>query len=120
MLADIGGCLAGIALFPLFVLIPGYSAAWALDLFSFRQRTTAFRIALSVPLAIAICPIITYLAGWFGSMRLVWAIYAAAAVYFLAVVRRGRNALSRDMLPFVGIAAVWLVIALYAMIDFQS
>jgi hypothetical protein len=120
MLADVAGSLAAIALFPLFVFIPGYAAAWALDIFSFRHRTPAFRIALSVPLSIAICPIVTYVAGRFGSMPLVWAIYIAAAVYFLAVLRRGRRVLSRDLLPFAGMAVVWLAIALYAMIDFQS
>jgi hypothetical protein len=119
-LADVAGSLAAVALFPLFLVIPGYAAAWALDLFSFRRRTTAFRVALSVPLAIALCPIVTYLAGRFGSMHLVWPLYAAAVVYFFAVLRRGRNTLSRDMLPFVGIVLVWLAVVLYAMVDIQS
>jgi hypothetical protein len=119
MRADVAGCLAAVALFPLFLFIPGYAAAWALDLLAFRRRTTAFRIALSIPLAIALCPIITYLAGRFASMRVVWLIYAAAAVYFLSVLRRGRNRFTRDMLTFCAIAAVWLGVALYSLIDFQ-
>jgi hypothetical protein len=119
-LADVAGSLAAVALFPLFLVIPGYAVAWALDLFSFRRRTTAFRIALSVPLAIALCPILTYLAGRFGSMHLVWALYGAAAIYVLAVARRSRDRLTRDMLPFAAIAAVWLVIALYSMVDIQT
>ena len=77
----LAGCLEAIALFPLFVLIPGYAAAWALHLFDFRERSLAFRLALSLPLSIALCPIVTYLAGRFGSMFAVYGVYTAAALY---------------------------------------
>ena len=117
MLADIAGCLLAISLFALFLFIPGYAAAWALDLFEFRTRSWTFRAAAAVPLGIAFCPILTYLAGRFASMRAVSAIYAIAALYFLTTLRRAR--ISRLPRMACIAAAVWLAVALYSMVDFQ-
>jgi hypothetical protein len=118
---DLAGSLLAICLLPLFLWIPGYSVAWLLDLFDFRRRTTAFRIALSLPLSIAVCPIATYLLGRFVSMTAVWGFYAAAAVVFLAVHRRHprRIGLPAGSAVFVGISAVWLGIALLYLADMQ-
>jgi len=126
MIDDLIGSLKAIGLFPLFVFFPGYAIAWLLSLFEFRQRTTAFRIALSIPLSLAICPIVTYLAGRFGSMRAVWVFYAAAAIHFLAVsigqLRKGapwRLGIPKDMRIFAIICAVWLAVAIVSLIDIQ-
>jgi hypothetical protein len=126
MLDDLIGSLKAIGLFPLFVMIPGYAAAWLLNLSEFRRRTLAFRLAFSVPLSLAICPIVTYLAGRFGSMNAVWTLYGAAATYFMAVsagqLRQGIPRVSfirKDMRIFVAISAAWIVIALFSLIDFQ-
>ena len=75
MLEDLSGSLRAIYLLPLFILIPGYTIAWLCDLFDFRRRSGPFRLALSIPLSIAICPIVTYLLGRVGSMDAVWAFY---------------------------------------------
>jgi hypothetical protein len=58
-LTDIAASIAAVCLFPLFVLVPGYAVAWLLDLFGFRRRTWLFRATLSVPLSIAIAPILS-------------------------------------------------------------
>ena len=42
---DLAGSLLAICLLTLFLWVPGYSLAWLLDLFDFRRRTAAFRIA---------------------------------------------------------------------------
>jgi hypothetical protein len=127
MIDDLIGSLKAIGLFPLFVLVPGYATAWLLRLFEFRQRTTAFRIALSIPLSMAICPIATYLTGRFGSMNAVWVFYAVAAIYFLAVslgqLRKAiprRFGLPRDLRIFAIISAVWLAVAIFSLIDIQN
>jgi hypothetical protein len=86
MLADIAGFLLAVAIFPLFIFVPGYAAGWLLDLWAFRRRSALFRAALSVTLSVALCPILTYLAGRFGSMTAVWLMYGAAAAYFAAVL----------------------------------
>ncbi len=123
MLADIAGCMAAVCLFPLFVLLPGYAIAWLTDLFEFRRRTLAFQLALSIPLSIAICPAVTYFAGRFGSMTVVWALYAVS--WICAAIVAARRAAHRkiSLAPYsrivVAIFAVWAAIAIFSLIDLQ-
>jgi len=125
MVADLAATLAAVCLFPLFVFIPGYVAASLGNLFDFRRRTLVFRAALSVPLSIALCPILIYLAGRFFSMQAVWILYAACWVAFVPlVVRDVRHGTLRLNIPrewwiFGAIAGGWLVLALFSSIDLQ-
>jgi hypothetical protein len=119
MLADIAGCAAAVSLFPLFVLVPGYAVAWLTDLFEFRRRTLAFRLALSIPLSIAVCPVVTYFAGRFGSMPTVWALYAASWICALAVAVRRPMSLAPYSRIVAVIPAAWAAIAILALIDLQ-
>jgi hypothetical protein len=123
-LTDIAASIAAVCLFPLFVLIPGYAVAWLLDLFDFRRRTWLFRWALSIPLSIAIAPILSYLAGRYLSMTAVWLLYAASWVYVSVVVLRGR----KDAMPrssagawrmAVAILSIWGALALFSLVDLQ-
>src|SRR5580692_2894689 len=128
-LTDVAASMAAVCLFPLFVLIPGYALAWLLDLFEFRRRTWLFRGALSVPLSIAIAPILSYLAGRYFSMTAVWVLYAASWVYVAVVVFRGfalRG--SKEPAPrspagtwrmAVAILSVWGALALFSLVDLQ-
>ncbi|HEX3746548.1 MAG TPA: hypothetical protein VHW09_21575 [Bryobacteraceae bacterium] len=119
MLADLAGCVAAVCLFPLFVLLPGFALGWLTGLFDFRRRTFAFQLALSVPLAMAICPAVTYLAMRFGSMTAVWAIYAVSWMYALAVAVRRPMSLApytRVVACFLG---AWAAIAILSLIDLQ-
>ncbi len=129
MLDDIAGSLRAICLFPLCVLIPGYAAAWALDLLNFRGRTEAFRLAASVPLSIALCPIVTFLAGRFGGWTAIFVFYAAAACGFAGIMamrftRRSSSAPPRthnfrQWAPFAAAAIVWLAICVLSQVDLQ-
>ena len=119
MLADIAGCVAAVCLFPLFVLLPGYAVAWLTDLFEFRRRTFAFQLALSIPLAIAICPAVTYFAARFGSMTAVWVLYAASWICAVAIAVRRPMSLA-PYTRFVTIAVGgWAAIAILSLIDLQ-
>lgn len=122
MREDIAGSLTAVALFPLFILLPGYAIAWLADLFEFRRRTAAFRLALAAPLSIAICPIITFLLGRFCGMGAVWIFYAAAWAFpgvLLRHPRRFRFRLAAEW-RVAGIAlGVWLAMALGSLIDIQ-
>jgi hypothetical protein len=133
-LTDIAASIAAVCLFPLFVLIPGYAVAWLLDLFDFRRRTWLFRAALSVPLSIAIAPILSYLAGRYFSMTAVWGLYAASWAYVAVVVLRGvvlRGVVRRgghEPAPrspagawrmAVVILSVWGALALFSLVDLQ-
>ena len=118
MLADLAGCAAAVCLFPLFVLLPGYAVAWLTDLFEFRRRTLAFQLALSIPLAIAICPAVTYFLGRFGSMTAVWGFYAALGIYTAVKLRRRLSPA-----PYTGLVlpifAAWAAIAMFSLIDLE-
>jgi hypothetical protein len=121
MFEDLRGALAAIALFPLFVLVPGYVLASLLDLFDFRNRTFAFRLCLAAALSIAVCPIFTYLAARFISLNAVWAVYVAtsAALPFLLVRHRERLRLPDGWGTFALVLAGWLVVCVFSLIDLQ-
>ena len=124
MLADLGLTLVALCLFPLFVLVPGYTLAWLANLFDFRRRSPEFRVALSVPLSIAVCPILTYLAGRFGSMQTVWWLFAALWLCFLTILVRTSGTVNltgffKRNRTVIAIAAVWVGVALLSLVDLQ-
>jgi hypothetical protein len=123
MLQDVLGALAAIALLPVFLVLPGYALAWALDLFEFRRRTGAFRFAFALPLSIAVCPIVTYLAARFGSMKLALGMYAIAALVSITMLaragRRKHGPDTRFHLKIAAILGIWLVVCLFSLVDLQ-
>jgi hypothetical protein len=58
--SDLLGVGAGFLLYALFAFAPGYTFGWLTDVFEFRQRRLATRIAAAVPLSIGLTPITTY------------------------------------------------------------
>src|SRR5271157_1061484 len=124
MLADLSRSLLAVCLYPLFVVVPGYSLAWLLDLCEFRRRTLAFRAALSLCLSMAVCPIVTYLAERYGSARLVWALYGAAWGFFVVVAAWDwQNCrpirFSRKDVVAGTLVLVWMAVALLSLVDVQ-
>jgi hypothetical protein len=123
MLQDLLGALRAIAIFPMFVLAPGFVVAWALNLFEFRGRTLSFRLALSVPLSISVCPILTYLTGRFASMTAVWALYVSMAVAFLLLLTLSRKSTPKSdaslRRPIAAVILVWLAVSLLSTVDLQ-
>jgi len=121
MLEDLAACLKAICVFPLVVVAPGFGIAWLCDVFEFRRRTLAFRLALGIPFSIAVCPVATYLLGRFFGMTAVGGFYIAAACLFLsALLRSPRPVLvSREAKVFAAAAAIWLAVALGSLIDLQ-
>jgi len=86
MAADVKGSLLAILIFPLFVWAPGYVLGFAFNLFEFRRRSAAFRAVISLPLAIALCPILTYFVGRCGSMSAAQGAYLAVDLALLALL----------------------------------
>ena len=119
MLADLGGSLAAVAVYPLFTFIPGYVVAWLLDLFEFRRRTFVGRFVVSVPLSIAVCPVAVYLAGRFLSMGAVWTLFIGLWAAFAILLLRGKVPFSRVPRWAVTLTAAWLAVALLASVDLQ-
>ncbi|MFZ1915944.1 MAG: hypothetical protein WAU58_00095 [Terriglobales bacterium] len=124
-LIDTFGTLnACLALLP-FMVVPGYVLGWALDLFEFRQRRTILKLILSVPLSIALCPMLSYLMGRFLQFGL-WVFYIgvfAAGVLLLA--REFQRAklrsisLSKHAWIALGLVSLWAVVAIGSTIDIQ-
>jgi len=124
MFADLGGSLAAFCIWTLFALAPGYAAGWWLNLMEFRRQTPLVRITLSVPLSLALFPVLAYLAARYGSMTAVWILYGTCWISFAAVaVRKGERWYGWDLsgLPrgLAAAAAAWLGIALFSLVDLQ-
>jgi hypothetical protein len=130
MIQDLAEGLAAFSLFPLFLLIPGYVLGWLTDVLSFRRRVVAVRIALSVVLAVAVFPIVTYLIARLIFFPCVWFVYASTWLTFLLMVTRsmrriGINALlasfrnGKLLLPFTLALGAWVVLTILALSDIQ-
>ena len=105
------------------VLVPGYVAGWALDLFEFRQRRPILRLILAVPLSIAICPMLSYLLARFLEPGL-WAsyisVFAACALLLANAARRWDvGSVSRYTWIGLGLTALWVMAAIGSMVDLQ-
>ena len=119
LISDFTGIATAFALFSLLAFFPGYAIGWLLNLFEFRTRLTAFRLAASVPLSIAIAPVTGFTAGrWLGP-NAIWFVYAAlGAVAFVSGACRGFPKLNvRASFPFLAFMALWLAIAFVALAD---
>ena len=120
-ISDLLGSLAAFSLFPLFVLVPGYAAGWLLNLFAFRSRTFAFRLALSIPLSISIGPILTYLLAHFLSMGAVWMLFGASWLYVAVLAASGLRRAARPRISalILALACGWTGLALLSLVDLQ-
>ncbi len=113
-----------LAVFAVVLFMPGYVFGWLLGLFGFRQRTLLARCAISVPLSVAICPILTYLL-WRWSPVAVWLMYGGCAIAFGALLyyerRRllSRPKLTKRNVAVLAIAAGWVVICTFCLVDLQ-
>jgi hypothetical protein len=120
-ISDLLGSLTAFSLFPLFVLVPGYAAGWLLNLFAFRSRTPAFRLALSVPLSISIGPILTYLLAHFLSMSAVWMLFSASWLYGAVLAGSGLRRAARPRISplILALACGWTGLVLLSLVDLQ-
>jgi hypothetical protein len=118
--ADLRACATGFLLFPLYGFVPGYVAAWLLDLFSFRRRTVPFRAALSIPLSISVCPITVYLVSRFVSMTAVaWMFGTLWLAFAVIVAREPRRTFGGFGRAIPLLAAAWILVALLSLVDMQ-
>jgi hypothetical protein len=117
-----------LAIYPLFLFIPGYVLGWFTNAFGFQRHRLAMRMSISIALSISVCPIVTYLVGRLFSFLAVWFVYVLTwwlflAVFVLAVRQRGIRSLLTDSggnIPAVGMilaVAAWVVLGTLALID---
>jgi hypothetical protein len=128
--ADFTTTLVAFVAFSLFAIVPGYVAGWLTDACGFRRGSVLRQAALTVPLSIAVLPILVYLPWRFLSITAVWLVMAAMAAAFLIIVtnelrdaRRRADAFrcQRRAAWTVGVTAValWLLIALASLLDLR-
>ena len=116
--------MAGFCLFLLVAFLPGYALGNLTDVLRFRTRTLAFQLAASVPLALAIGPIVAFTVGRWLSLTAVLGVNAGLSAYALyllarAVKKSSFNSTDKKFPVFLGLIAIWLVIALVSLADIQ-
>ncbi|MBV9766193.1 MAG: hypothetical protein JOZ48_15210, partial [Acidobacteriaceae bacterium] len=126
MVADYTAILIAVFLFSFVSFIPGYALGWLLDVMRFRERTFCWRLALSVPLSMAVGPVLTYLTGRWLSMSAVGVMFGALSVGGLVLLgtelKRWRNAfshLSRTHFQVFWVLGAWAIIAGLSLADLQ-
>jgi hypothetical protein len=123
-LSDLIATSAAFCLFALFLFVPGYVFGWLLDIFGFRRRSLRARLAMSTPLSIGICPILTYLL-WRWSLPAVWTMYAGCWIAFLALLVHdrclwlSRPRISKTVGILLAIVAGWVVVGMLCLVDMQ-
>ncbi len=109
MLADFAGVTIAFLLFSCLTVLPGYTLGSFLNILQFRRREATFRLAISVPIAIAVGPILSFLTG-----RFAWPIYALLSLPAIPLMLKARR---KPKIPWPVFA--WCAIALLALSDLQ-
>ena len=108
------------------LLAPGYVIAWFTGVLDFRRITSPWKLLVSLPLSVAVCPIVTYWIGFNGSWTPVLAFYGVCFLLFLSLLAGLWN--HDALLPWLRgfrsvprsgwiIPAVWLIIAIASLTD---
>lgn len=109
MLADFAGVAVAFFLFSCLTVLPGYTLGSFLNILNFRRREATFRLAISVPLAISVGPILSFLTG-----RAAWPIYILLSLPAIPLMLRTRR---KPAIPWPVFA--WCALALLALSDLQ-
>jgi len=117
MLADYRGIGVAFLLFSGLTVFPGYTLGWLFDVLEFRRREAGFRLAISVPLAIALGPVMSYLIGRSLSLTAACWFYAALSVAAIPLMTRKRGRF-RNVAVFCVVAG-WCLWAAFALADLQ-
>src|SRR5579864_5487575 len=124
MISDLVATSVAFFLFALVISVPGYVFGWLADVFGFRERPLLARFAISVPMSVGVCPILTYLL-WHWSIIAVWVMYATFWITFLALLIHERHiwiskpAISCRTGIVLAIVAGWVVLGLLCLVDLQ-
>jgi hypothetical protein len=123
MAADCLAILEGFCLFSIVALLPGYAFGWLTNVLAFRSRTLPFRAVASVPLSIAVGPILSFTVGRWFSLDAVSGVYACLGAYTLylaaRIPRAGFAGLFKRFRVFYALIAAWGLIAVLSLADMQ-
>jgi hypothetical protein len=121
--SDLVAISAAFALFALLALLPGYAIGWLTNVLGFRLRSLPFRLAASVPVSLAIVPIIDYTIGRWLSLDAIWIVDMVLCVAAVSSGALKREALSaagldfRRLWPFAALIGAWMMIAILSLAD---
>ena len=127
-LHDIVYSCVGCVLFIPILLAPGYVLAWFTRVLDFRELTGPWRVLVSLPLSIAICPTATYWVGMSGSWRPVFLLYGICFLVWMSLLLglAGHERLPQWLggfrsVPRAGwfIPAIWFVVAIASLVNLQ-
>jgi hypothetical protein len=119
MLADLAGIAAAALIFPFFLLLPAYPLAWILNPGRLRCRPIWHQALLTLPVAVALLPIIVFLTARLASFAVSWAVIGAlslATPLILISTPRARHG-SRLWILALGIFAFWTAAAALSLAD---
>jgi hypothetical protein len=122
-LQDLLSTAVASALFPLFLLLPGYALGWILNVLRFREQTPLICLLLSLPLSLALTPAIIFLMGRALSMQSVGVFYLLVWVALLVILATRRFSWRRFpsgvLKPVVLISAAWILTVSLSLADLQ-
>jgi len=125
---DLVGSALSCLLFIPILLAPGYVVAWFTEVFGFRGLTPPWKVLVSLPLSVAICPILTYWAGLGGSWIPVFALYGFCFAIWLSLLAGlwGHDRFPRWLggfraVPRAGwvIPGVWFAVGILSLVNLQ-
>ncbi len=122
MLSDCVAIFVSFCLFSLVGFFPGYTLGWLLDVLQFRKRSLSFRMAMSVPLSIALGPIVGYFVGRWISLSaacVVYGVLSAGALFLLARERLRNHDRKRVACRILALVLIWAVVATFSLADLQ-
>ena len=123
-LHDIFGAVLASAFFALVYIAPGYVTGWLLDLFDFRQRTSAARFVIAIVLSVAISPILLFLIYHFTSAQITILFLLVIGIAFSIILLKSKYAsLPDDATSFYRTALLvaigWVIFAILFIVDIQ-
>lgn len=125
MLEQITGLALALAVFPLFLWVPGATLGYAVNLLDFRSRSVPVRLALGLLFSLCCCPILTYFIVRFGGFSAAFTFYALVWIAALGLATRHLHGLLRAAGELVtrhwGVLVVcgaWILVGAVSEIDF--
>lgn len=119
---DIFGSLRAVAAFAAILLVPGFCLAQAIDLFGFRARSLADRLAWAVALSFAITPLVAVELTKYTSLALVCWLSLLVAAWFVWLQARNLNLTHlQPLAPWhrfaIAGAVAWSLITVASLVD---
>lgn len=126
MLADLVSSTIVICIFPLVAFVPGYIFGWFTDVIGFRSQNQVWRGLISVPLSVALCPILAFwldllsgpVAVW-GMLALCWITFTILALNHLRSWHFRKLRPSKELIEFGAMILLWVIVALGSLTDRQ-